>query len=113
MKWTYKRCQEEALKYNTKSEFQKNSKLYQFAYKRKWLNEICSHMKILKKEKFTLKECKELALQCNTRNKFNKKFNSAYCASLDNNWTNDICSQLIFEWNFIENSIKHFKKSQK
>jgi predicted GIY-YIG superfamily endonuclease len=43
--WTKERCQEEALKYKTRSEFSKNSvSAYGKAWDSKWLDEICSHM---------------------------------------------------------------------
>lgn len=43
--WTKEKCMEEALKYKTKSEFQKNSKSsYIIAYKKGWLEQICQHM---------------------------------------------------------------------
>lgn len=46
--WTKERCHEEALKYNHRTEFNKNSvTAYIKAHKEKWLDEICSHMKIL------------------------------------------------------------------
>ena len=45
-KWTKEKCQEEALKHNTKKEFrEKNSKAYNASYDHKWINEICIHMK--------------------------------------------------------------------
>jgi hypothetical protein len=45
-KWTNEMLQDEALKYNTRSDFQKNSrKAYDIAHKRKILDSICSHMK--------------------------------------------------------------------
>ena len=44
--WTKEKCAEEALKYNTKSEFEKNSpSAYVNAGKFGWRDEICSHMK--------------------------------------------------------------------
>jgi hypothetical protein len=47
--WTYEKCQEEALKYNNKIDFQKySSSAYNICYKNKWLIELCSHMKIEK-----------------------------------------------------------------
>ena len=100
---TKEECQKEALKYETRVKFQKNShRLYQLAYRRNWLNEICTHMKIIRKENFTFQKCEELALQCNSRNEFNKKFNSAYCASINNNWIDKVCSHMI-------EIIKHFR----
>jgi len=46
--WTKKRCQEEALKYKSKTEFKNNrSSAYSIAYNNGWLNDICSHMEII------------------------------------------------------------------
>ena len=43
--WTKDKCLEEALKYNTRSEFNKNSvSAYCKAYDCNWLDDICSHM---------------------------------------------------------------------
>ena len=43
--WTKERCQEVALKYNCRSDFQKsNYNVYRIAYDQKWLDEICNHM---------------------------------------------------------------------
>ena len=43
--WTKERCAVEALKYNTRSEYQNNSgSSYESARKNKWLIEICGHM---------------------------------------------------------------------
>lgn len=46
--WTRERCQEEALKYNTRADFNKNSvSAYSKAWDCKWLDEICGHMNII------------------------------------------------------------------
>jgi hypothetical protein len=46
--WTYEKCKEEALKYKTRSEFNKYcSGGYNSAWKNNWLDDICSHMKII------------------------------------------------------------------
>jgi len=43
--WTKENCEKEALKYLTKSEFQKEGrKAYRVAQKNKWLEDICKHM---------------------------------------------------------------------
>jgi hypothetical protein len=43
--WTKEKCQEEALKYNSRFEFQRNSNgSYHYALRKKWLDEICQHM---------------------------------------------------------------------
>jgi len=46
IKWTKERCQEEALKYKTRSKFAKNNpSAYSASNRYGWVNEICSHMK--------------------------------------------------------------------
>jgi hypothetical protein len=48
IKWTKEKCYEEALKYNTKKDFElQNKRAYSAAYRHKWLDEICLHMKIV------------------------------------------------------------------
>jgi hypothetical protein len=43
--WTKEKCYEEALKYKTRTTYQKsNHSSYEVARKNKWLNEICKHM---------------------------------------------------------------------
>ena len=50
--WTKEKCHEEALKYNTRGEFQKKSSTaYVKSRKEKWLDEICIHMKLRKQKK--------------------------------------------------------------
>lgn len=45
--WTIDKCREIALKYDTKKEFLINDKTaYKMAHKKKWIDEICVHMKI-------------------------------------------------------------------
>ncbi len=47
--WTKNRCIKEALKYDTRCAFQKGSSgAYNAAFVHGWLDEVCSHMKILK-----------------------------------------------------------------
>jgi hypothetical protein len=48
--WSFENCKKEALKYNSRGDFQKKSKCaYSKAHKMKWLDEICSHMKLIRK----------------------------------------------------------------
>jgi hypothetical protein len=45
-KWTYGKCEEEALKYNKRKDFETNSKAaYAAAYRNGWVDGVCSHMK--------------------------------------------------------------------
>ena len=96
--WTKEKCQEEALKYNSRSDFRKNSmSSYNKSIKKKWLDEICSHM-IVKRNKngfWTKEKCQEEALKYNSRSDFNKNSISAYSKSWDSNWLDDICSHML------------------
>lgn len=48
VKWTKEKCKEEALMYETRLEFMKNSRLaYSAAQRRGWLSEICEHMQLM------------------------------------------------------------------
>ena len=95
--WTKERCQEEALKYNSKSELKKKrSRVYNISLKNKWLDEICFHMIELKKPNnyWTKERCQEEALKNNTRNEFKNMSRSAYSISLKNKWLDDVCSHM-------------------
>lgn len=96
--WTFERCKEEALKYNTRVEFQKkSSSAYGTAYKNKWLNSICGHMTIkhLPNGYWTFEKCKEEALKYKTKEDFKNNSLSAYSVSKKNKWFNDITKHMI------------------
>jgi len=96
--WTKEKCQEEALKYNTRKEFLINSsKAYSFAYKNKYLNEICSHMIELQKPKgyWTKEKCQEEALKYNTRKEFLINSSKAYDFASRHKYLNEICSHML------------------
>jgi predicted GIY-YIG superfamily endonuclease len=93
--WTKERCQEEALKYKTRNEFQNNNNAYQGARKNGCLDEICSHMIWEQKPAgyWTKERCREEALKYKTRNEFRKN-SAAYQIALKNNWSDDISSHM-------------------
>lgn len=89
--WTKDRCFEESLKYKYRSEFQKKSQsAYRSAQKNGWLNEVCSHMILVRKPKghWTFEECKKESLKYRNKNDFQKNNSSAYSASYKNKWLN-------------------------
>jgi hypothetical protein len=95
--WTKERCQEEALKYTRRVDFQKNSPAYSQAQKNGWINEVCSHMpEILKPTGYwnDKEKCKEEALKYTTRKDFVKLSSGAYNASYINGWLNEVCSHM-------------------
>ena len=82
--WTKEKCNEEALKYNTRGEFKKNStSAYNKSLSKKWINEICFHMIKIKnvKEYWNKEKCQEEALKYTTRSEFQKNNGSAFLAS--------------------------------
>jgi predicted GIY-YIG superfamily endonuclease len=89
--WTKHRCLEESMKYNYRSEFQRESQsAYRSAQKNGWLNEICSHMMIIRKPKgyWTFEACKKESLKYKNKNEFQKNNKGAYGASYKNKWLN-------------------------
>jgi hypothetical protein len=99
--WTFDRCREEALKYKSKVEFSNmNNGSFSAAYRKGWLDEICSHMnnKIIKpKNYWTYDKCKEESSQFKTKRDFFKNSQSAYSAAYKNGWLDD----------FFKNKIKN------
>jgi len=89
-KWYYETCKLEASKYKSRSEFQKKSNTaYNVAYKNKWLDKICQHMKILWRKKWNYENCKIEALKHNSRSEFNKKASGAYDTAYNNKWLDE------------------------
>ena len=96
--WTKERCQEESLKYKTRSEFMRDHPGgYSYCKKNKIIDEICSHMnnKIIKSKGYWTKErCQEEALKYRMRSIFQKESISSYQISLNNKWLDEICSHM-------------------
>jgi len=105
--WTFDICRNEALKYNSKTEFLKNSSAaYDFASRQKWINNICSHMihhngKVL----WTYEKCKEEALKYDYKTDFNKFSHVVYNISYRHGWLNEICSHMTKKLNRTKSSI--------
>jgi predicted GIY-YIG superfamily endonuclease len=90
--WTKERCKEESLKYHIRSQFQTNSQsAYRSAQKNKWLDDICSHMKLLRKPKnyWTKERCKIEASKYKNKNQFQKNICGAYMKSYICGWLNE------------------------
>ena len=115
--WTKEKCQEEALKYNRRTDFQKYShSANSIAVSNKWMDEICSHMELLKhhEDYCTKEKCQELALNCKSRSEFHTKYYAAHKYATKNNWLNEICSHMIqfndykrciYAYEFSDNSV--------
>ena len=95
--WTKEKCQEEALKYQTKNEFKLGScSAYGAAYRNGWLDEICSHMEEFTKPRgyWTKENCHQEALKYQTRREFYLGSGSAYSSAIKNGWIDEICSHM-------------------
>jgi len=108
IKWTFKRCKEEALKYNTKREFkEKCSWGYFIAQKNNWLNEITKeYEKYQPKIYWTKEKCQEEGNKYQYRIDFYKNSPKAYAASVRNGWIDEVCKHMEIPY------IKSFKWSK-
>jgi predicted GIY-YIG superfamily endonuclease len=94
--WTKEKCQEEALKYKCRVDFQKNSRpQYSEAYKKNWLDEICSHMKYVNHPNgyWTYERCKELTSQYKDLQKFREEHHALAQILRNNKWT-ELCDHM-------------------
>lgn len=89
VKWTYDECKKEALKYNSRIEFQKQcGSAYNSARKNKWLDDITSHMISTQRKKgfWNFENCEKYALICKSRSEFDNKYSRGYYISSINGW---------------------------
>jgi len=122
--WTKEKCQEEALKFNSRNEFKLQSAgAYNSSKRNNWLNEICQHM--IPKNKpnnyWTMELCQEKALLYKTKKDFRNNDGGSYNAAYTNGWLNEICLHMIYikkptkYWNkerCSEESLKFNEKNQ-
>lgn len=95
IKWTKERCEIEAKKYETRNDFNINSKsAYSAAYKNKWLDSVCKHMKVFL-HYYTKDDCHAEALKYKYRNDFAKKSKNLYFKALRNGWLDDVCTHMV------------------
>ena len=94
--WNKEKCAIEALKYNTKTEFNKACVgAYTHARKHGFLDEICSHMEIKWQRKWDSKEkCHAEALKYESRGEFQEKCDSAYTYAMRHGFLDEICTHM-------------------
>lgn len=96
--WTKKKCIQEALKYDTKTElFKKSSSVYRIASQNGWLDEICSHMSGGNRSigYWTKEKCREEALKYKTKSEFKKHSRGAHFSAYSSEWYDEICSHMV------------------
>ena len=92
--WTKKKCLEDALKYNLRTEWIKNSGgAYNVAKNNNWIEDCCSHMKVKKSR--TLDECKLDALKYKGRREWQDKSNAIYNNACRNKWLDECCRHMV------------------
>ena len=119
--WTYDLCKKEALKYKSKTEWQKRGNVsYKKSLKNGWINQLSKHMKstseILSENKtiWTLEKCKKIAKQYKTKIEWKKGHNLSYnAASKHKGWV-DICGKhmvsAFIKWDTKEKCLEEAKK---
>ncbi len=91
--WTFEKCKEEALKYNTLSDWRKNShSSYILSARRNWKESVSSHMKRPKNHNFkwSLENCILDAKKHKTKQSWRESKNSGYTVAKRNKWL-DLC----------------------
>jgi hypothetical protein len=94
--WTLERCQEEALKYDTRKAFEVGANsAYQIAKRNGWSSQICKHMATGRQaRKWTFEACRTKALKYESRTAFKNEAGSAYHAAWENGWLGQICAHM-------------------
>jgi hypothetical protein len=93
-KWTYNLAKAEASKYETRTQFRTMAGgCYMYALKNNFLDDICSHMNVLKK-RWTKNNCIEAAKKHDYFYEFKKKDCDAYMAARRHGWEKEIKGML-------------------
>lgn len=91
--WTKERCKEEALKYKYRKEFiEKSNSCYCVSISNGWLDEICSHMERLIKEKnyWTKEKCLNESKKYNSISELQNNNFHVYNLCRENKWLDEI-----------------------
>lgn len=93
--WTYERCYEEAKKYKSRNEFEKNSSTaYMRSIKNKWIEDFTwfeSTGELIKKArlKWTYEKCQKESKKYKSRGEFSEKSPSAWQVAKKSGWLDD------------------------
>ncbi len=97
LNWTLERCIENAKKYLTKVEWQKNHcASYKAATRYGWYEKCCTHMVEIKKIDgyWTKERCVEEANKYNTRVEWSEKSSGSHSKAYKNGWVDECCSHM-------------------
>jgi superfamily II DNA or RNA helicase len=91
---TLESCKKSASKFNSRGEwFKLEKRCYAYAHKKGWLDECCSHMKLINIKR-TLESCKKSASKYNSRSEWKKADNASYAYAKNYGWLNECCSHM-------------------
>jgi predicted GIY-YIG superfamily endonuclease len=118
--WNYKICKKESQKFNSITEFQKNSRgAYKSAYRNNWLYEFFPMSLEDKRIKYwsDKDKCQQEALKYTTISYFKKYSSIVYKVSLNNNWLDEITSHMkkkivITKEEVLEEALKYKHRNQ-
>ena len=95
--WKLETIQEEAMKYTSRSEFQKQcGSAYNAAKQLKLMDVVCAHMTVIKRPDgyWTLEKLKDEARKYSSRKEFQQKNGAAYKAAGDKKCRDEICEHM-------------------
>ena len=113
-KWNTKaKCAKEAKKYTNRRDFAEfSSGAWAAAHKRKWLDDICSHMEVRWEKKWETKErCAKEAKKYTSRTDFQRCSPGAWNAANKHDWLDEICSHMETYGNLFKRCIYAFEFS--
>lgn len=98
IKWTKEKIKIEALKFETRGDFRKNSpKAYDAASRNKILNDVCSHMKYVLNY-WTKEKIEIVAKKYNSRWDFQRHSPNEYSVAHKHKWLNELCSHMSYKY---------------
>lgn len=93
--WTLERLKMEALKWDSRAEFRKNNpNAYGSAKSRGLMDQICNHMKLLRRKAYTKNDLADIAKLYFSRGEFQKKNPTAYGAVLNMRILEEVCGHM-------------------
>jgi len=87
--WTLDRVEEEALKYDTRSDSKNHSSAaYDFSLRQGWIDQVCAHMKVIQEPKgsWTFERVMKEANKFTNTGDFQNKSKKAYSAARNHGW---------------------------
>ena len=93
--WTLERCKEDAARFTSRWEWQKQHQAgYHAAQRNGWVNECCAHMEPIQRS-WDLGSCKKDAARFESRHEWQLESSGGYYAAQRNGWLDECCAHMI------------------